>query len=77
MQRSILALLRKRGSHGLTRLNAPQYMVLSLPARICELRKLGHLIETQRVRVGDALIARYILTNTKEIRARRDADGAT
>ena len=60
-QDQVLAWLRERGAHGSTRLEAPDQLVLSLPARVSELRKIGYRIDTHRERVGDALMARYTL----------------
>lgn len=60
-RREIVELLRERGEQGLSRLDAPRYLALSMPARICELRKLGYSIETVPEQVGHATMARYVL----------------
>lgn len=57
----IVELLRERGEGGLTRLDCPRYLALSMPARICELRKLGYSIESVPEQVGHATMARYVL----------------
>ena len=61
LQSQVLAWLRVCGARGGTRIEAPDYLALSLPARVCELRKMGHRIDTKRERVGDAHLARYTL----------------
>ncbi len=60
-RREIVELLRERGEGGVTRLDCPTYLVLSMPARICELRKAGYEIETIPERVDHATVARYVL----------------
>ncbi len=60
-RREIVELLRERGEGGLTRLDCPRYLALSMPARICELRKSGYSIESVPEQVGHATMARYVL----------------
>ena len=57
----VLELLKERGPRGVTKLDAPSYLSLSLSARVCDLRSKGYRIDTLRERVGDACIARYVL----------------
>ncbi len=60
-QGEVLELLKECGSRGVTRLEAPRHLSLSLPQRISELRAMGYRIDTIRERVGDSSIARYVL----------------
>ena len=53
--------LRMQGDLGLTRLDAPEYLRLSLPQRISELRAKGYRIDSEHERVGDIRVARYRL----------------
>jgi len=53
----ILALLRSRGAKGATNLELYQ-ICLRPPSRLCELRQMGHNIET--IREGDSVF-RFIL----------------
>ena len=57
----VLELLKERGPRGVTKLDAPSYLSLSLSARVCDLRSKGYRIDTLRERVGDACIGRYVL----------------
>lgn len=40
--------------------------ILEGPARICELRKEGHLIDTETVKVGKARIAKWSLVINRQ-----------
>ncbi len=60
-QREVLAVLKKAGPDGVTRLEAPDHLKLSWPQRISELRSKGHRIDSKREWVGDARFARYVL----------------
>ena len=60
-QRQVLELLKECGPHGVTRIEAPDHLVLSFSQRISELRQMGYRIDTIREPVGDANIARYVL----------------
>ncbi len=60
-QREVLAVLKKAGPDGVTRLEAPDHLKLSWPQRISELRSKGHRIDSKRERVGKARFARYVL----------------
>ncbi len=60
-QGQVLELLQKRGPEGITRLEAPDHLVLSFSQRVSELRQMGYRIDTIREPVGDANIARYVL----------------
>ena len=62
-QNQVLAWLRERGARGGTRIEAPDYLALSLSQRISELRSKGYRIDTIRERVGDTHVARYTLHN--------------
>ena len=66
-QREVLDLLKERGSRGATRLDAPPHLSLSLSQRICELRMMGHQIDTVREQVGQVWVARYVLVATEPI----------
>lgn len=66
-QREVLAVLKKAGPDGVTRLEAPDHLKLSWPQRISELRSKGYRIDSKRERVGDARIARYVLVATKPV----------
>ncbi len=66
-QREVLAVLKKAGPDGVTRLEAPDHLQMSWPQRISELRKKGYRIDSKRERVGDARIARYVLVATKPV----------
>ena len=60
-QGEVLELLKECGSRGVTRLEAPRHLSLSLSQRISDLRSKGHRIDSKLERVGDACIARYVL----------------
>jgi len=56
-----------RQGNGITALDSLRlYGVLRLAARIEDLRKDGHPILTQMVRVGDKEVARYLLVKEQE-----------
>lgn len=57
----VLELLKERGPRGVTKLDAPSYLSLSLSSRVYDLRSKGYRIDTLSERVGDARIARYVL----------------
>ncbi len=61
LREQVLELLRERRGRGLTRLNVPEALSLSLAARIYELRKAGFRIATFREPHGNASIGRYVL----------------
>lgn len=61
LQSQVLAWLQVCGARGGTRIEAPEYLALSLAARICELRKMGHRIESSIEPFGESRIARYTL----------------
>ena len=63
----VLELLKERGPRGVTKLDAPSYLSLSLSARVCDLRSKGYRIDTLREWVGDACIARYVLVATEPV----------
>ena len=60
-QHEVLDLLKVRGAHGATRLEAPTHLSLSLSQRICELRKMGYRIDTVPEQANGVRIARYVL----------------
>ena len=60
----VLELLQEYGSSGVTRLEAPDHLVLSFSQRVSELRRLGYVIHSKRERVGDSVVARYVLVST-------------
>ncbi len=66
-ERQVLDLLKERGPRGVTKLDAPFYLSLSLSSRVCDLRSKGYRIDTLRERVGDACIARYVLVATAPV----------
>ena len=63
----ILALLRERGAAGITPKEAlAEVGTMRLAARISDLRRMGHEIETRTyVTTGGAHVARYILHERK------------
>ncbi len=67
-ERQVLELLKERGPRGVTKLDAPSYLSLSLSPRVYDLRSKGYRIDTLRERVGDACIARYVLVATEPVR---------
>ena len=63
--RAVLALLRSRGTDGLTQLEAIRALGCGrLAARIEELRAAGYPIRTEQVTNGRSRIARYVLADT-------------
>ena len=66
-QHEVLDLLKVRGAHGATRLDAPGHLSLSFSQRICELRKMGYRIDTVREQVGEVWFARYVLVATEPV----------
>ena len=60
-KRAVLRLLRKHGRDGITRIEAPFHLILSWPARICELRAMGYPIDSKRERFHSSWVARYFL----------------
>ena len=65
-KKEVLAVLRLRGSRGVTRLDAPEHLRLSLAQRISELRGMGYRINSEPEPVGDTRVARYRLIETAE-----------
>lgn len=59
LKEGIVEVLRERGSQGMTRWEAPEHMILSMPARISELRKDGYDIIS--LRDGEGNLVRYVL----------------
>ena len=57
-RKEIIQLLRERGAQGVTKLEAPVHLMLSMSARIAELRKHGYRIDTIREEHG---VGRYVL----------------
>lgn len=58
----ILKMMRTNGSKGITALDAIGIGCLRLAARVYDLRRHGHQIETKLDRNKSASFARYILT---------------
>ncbi len=63
-QREVLELLKERGPSGVTKLDAPRHLSLTLTARIFDLRSKGYQIDTLREQVGASSLARYVLVAT-------------
>lgn len=61
MRRRVLEVLRGRGPRGVTRLDAPTDLQLSLAQRVSELRSLGYHIASILEQHQSARIARYVL----------------
>ena len=64
-QGQVLELLKEHGPEGVTRLEAPDHLMLSWPQRISELRRMGYRIDSKLVCVGDIRVARYVLVSTR------------
>ncbi len=60
-QGEVLELLKECGSRGVTRLEAPRHLSLSLSQRICELRQKGYRIDSVREHADEGGFARYVL----------------
>ena len=63
-QGQVLELLKEHGPEGITRLEAPDHLMLSFSQRVSELRRMGYRIDSEPERVGDIRIARYVLVST-------------
>lgn len=66
-QGEVLELLKECGSRGVTRLEAPRHLSLSLSQRICELRQKGYRIDSVRERADEGGFARYVLVTTEPV----------
>ena len=62
-QREVLEVLRGVGSKGITRPEAPEYLLLGWSARVSELRRAGYRIDSVPEKVGDVTLARYVLVS--------------
>ncbi len=60
-QGEVLELLKECGSRGVTRLEAPRHLSLSLSQRICELRQKGYRIDSELEPSDEGGFARYVL----------------
>ncbi len=60
-QGEVLELLKECGSRGVTRLEAPRLLSLSLSQRICELRQKGYRIDSVLEHADEGGFARYVL----------------
>ncbi len=74
LQSQVLAWLRVCGARGGTRIEAPEYLALSLAARICELRKMGHRIDSRIEPFGQSRLARYTLVSPDSDERCRDRE---
>ncbi len=66
-QGEVLELLKECGSHGVTRLEAPRHLSLSLSQRICELRQKGYRIDSVREHADEGGFSRYVLVATEQV----------
>ncbi len=66
-QGEVLDLLKGCGSRGVTRLEAPRHLSLSLSQRICELRQKGYRIDSVQERADEGGFARYVLVTTEPV----------
>ncbi len=66
-QGEVLELLKECGSRGVTRLEAPRHLSLSLSQRICELRQKGYRIVSVQERADEGGFARYVLVTTEPV----------
>ena len=66
-QGEVLELLKECGSRGVTRLEAPRHLSLSLSQRICELRQKGYRIDSMQERADEGGFARYVLVTTEPV----------
>ncbi len=60
-QGEVLELLKECGSRGVTRLEAPRHLSLSLSQRIYELRQKGYRIDSVLEHADEGGFARYVL----------------
>ena len=60
-QGEVLDLLKECGSRGVTRLEAPRLLSLTLSQRIYELRKKGYRIDSVREHADEGGFSRYVL----------------
>ncbi len=74
-QGQVLELLQKRGPEGITRLEAPDHLMLSFSQRVSELRRMGYRIDTKPEWLGDSRIARYVLVSTDSGPREMDGNG--
>ena len=66
-QGEVLELLKECGSRGVTRLEAPRLLSLSLSQRIYELRQKGYRIDSVLERADEGGFARYVLVATEPV----------
>ncbi len=66
-QGEVLELLKECGSRGVTRLEAPRLLSLSLSQRICERRQKGYRIDSVQERADEGGFARYVLVATEPV----------
>ena len=66
-QGEVLELLKECGSRGVTRLEAPRHLSLSLSQRICELRQKGYRIDSVLEHADEGGFSRYVLVATEPV----------